>query len=119
MELESPDKAPEGWTVLAVSGEVDVVAAPELRDRLGALIDDGANRVVLDLDGTDFIDSTGLGVLVGVVRRARSAGGDLRVVTTSDRFRRILHATGLDEVFVVASSADEAATAAPHTSDEA
>ena len=111
MELDTPDQAPEGWTVLAISGEVDVVAAPELRDRLTELIGDGTPQVIVDLDDVDFIDSTGLGVLVGAVRRARAASGDVRLATSSARLTRLLDATGLDDVFVVAASADEAAAA--------
>lgn len=111
MDLELPDATPDGWTVVTASGEVDVAAAPTLRDRLGGLIEAGSDRLIVDLDNVDFIDSTGLGVLVGAARRARSATGDLRVVCTNSRLLRIFEITGLDEVFSISNSVDEAAGA--------
>lgn len=110
MEVELPDTSPDGWTVVAASGEVDVASAPELRDRLVELIGAGANHLVLDLDGVDFIDSTGLGVLVGAVRRARGDDGDMRLVCSNARLQKVFSVTGLDEVFVIAPSVDAAIT---------
>ncbi|MDZ7676802.1 MAG: STAS domain-containing protein [Acidimicrobiales bacterium] len=112
MELEIPDAAAadetDGWTVLTASGEIDVAAAPTLREQLAGTIDGGATRLVVDLENVDFIDSTGLGVLVGALRRARSADGDLRLVCTNTRLLRIFEVTGLDEVFAIADSVDDA-----------
>lgn len=112
MELEIPDTDVDGWTVVAASGEIDVAAAPTLRDQLTALVDDGSVHVVVDLEGVDFIDSTGLGVLVGAVRRARGAGGDVRLVCTNTRLLKVFGVTGLDEVFVIAGTVSDAAAAA-------
>ena len=112
MELEIPDTDVDGWTVVAASGEIDVAAAPALRDRLGSLVDEGTHRIVVDLEGVDFIDSTGLGVLVGAVRRARGADGDVRLVCTNSRLLKVFGVTGLDAVFVIAGSVTEAVAAA-------
>lgn len=112
MELEIPDTDHEGWTVVAASGEIDVAAAPDLRTKLTDLVSEGAVRLVLDLDHVDFIDSTGLGVLVGAVRRARAAEGDVVVVTSNPRVRKVFDVTGLDEVFTIADSVDDAVAAA-------
>lgn len=114
MELEIPDddSAPEGWTVLTVSGEIDVAAAPDFREQLVALIEAGTSHLIVDLESVDFIDSTGLGVLVGAVRRARSAEGDLRLVCNNSRLRKVFDVTGLDEVFVIGTSVDDAVAAA-------
>jgi anti-sigma B factor antagonist len=111
MELEIHETDVEGWTIAAASGEIDVATAPGLRERLVSLIADGAHRVVVDLEDVDFIDSTGLGVLVGAVRRARGADGDVRLVCTNSRLLKIFEVTGLDEVFVIADSAAAAAAA--------
>lgn len=115
MELEIPepgsDDDGDGWTIIVASGEVDVAAAPELRDTLTALVADGHTRLLLDLEDVDFIDSTGLGVIVGAVRRARAADGDLRVVCTNTRILRVFAITGLDKIFVVAADRDQATDA--------
>jgi len=111
MEIEIPDTDVDGWTVVAVSGEIDVAAAPTLRDQLGELVDQGTDHIVVDLEGVDFIDSTGLGVLVGGVRRARGADGDLRLVCTNSRLLKVFGVTGLDEVFVIAESIPDAIAA--------
>lgn len=112
MELEIPDAAAadatDGWTVLTASGEIDVAAAPTLREQLTGIIEGGTNRLVVDLEDVDFIDSTGLGVLVGAVRRARNAEGDLRLVCTNARILKVFDVTGLDEVFAIAGSVDDA-----------
>lgn len=111
MELEIPDLDVDGWTVVAASGEIDVATASVLRDRLTELVEAGATRLVVDLEDVAFIDSTGLGVLVGGVRRARAEGGDLRLVCTNTRILKVFAATGLDEVFSIGSTVDEAVAA--------
>ena len=111
MELEIPDVDVEGWTVVAASGEIDVATAPALRDRLTELVDAGTTRLVVDLEDVDFIDSTGLGVLVGGVRRARSEGGDLRLVCTNTRILKVFEATGLQDVFTIGATIDDAVAA--------
>ena len=112
MELEIPDVDVEGWTVVAASGEIDVATAPALRDRLTELIEAGTTRLVVDLEDVDFIDSTGLGVLVGGVRRARSEDGDLRLVCTNTRILKVFEATGLQDVFAIGATVDDAVAAA-------
>lgn len=112
MELEIPDSDVDGWTVVAASGEIDVAAAPALRERLVELFNDGTTQVVMDLDNVDFIDSTGLGVLVGAVRRARAADGDVRLVCTNSRLLRVFDVTGLDEVFTIEANVGDAVAAA-------
>ena len=108
MELDIPDTDVDGWTIVAASGEIDVATAPLLRDRLAELVDAGSRRIVVDLEDVDFIDSTGLGVLVGGVRRARSDDGDLRLVCTNSRLLKVFEATGLHEVFTIAATMDDA-----------
>lgn len=102
----------DGYAVLAVSGEIDVSTAPPLRERLIALVDDGWKRVVVDLEGVDFLDSTGLGVLVAVLKRLETAGGELRLVCTRSQLLKVFEITGLNTVFLVFDSL-EAAIAAP------
>lgn len=92
--------APVGdWTVVAVAGEVDVATAPRLRKETLAVLSEGHDRVVLDLEAVDFLDSTGLGVLIGVLRRINAVGGQLRLVCSTPRILDLFTLTGLDRVF--------------------
>ena len=97
--------------VLAVSGEVDVATVPRLREQLHGLVASGTPRIVVDLDAVDFLDSTGLGVLVGGLKRVRAHEGSLRLVCTQERILKIFKITGLTKVFPIHSSVDEAAGA--------
>ncbi|HMC52139.1 MAG TPA: STAS domain-containing protein [Acidimicrobiales bacterium] len=100
-----------GFTVLAVHGEVDVYTAPRLRERLVELVSQGKRQIVVDLEAVDFLDSTGLGVLVGGLKRLRSHDGDLTLVCTQQRILKVFEITGLTKVFAIHDSV-EAATRA-------
>ena len=100
-----------GWTVVAVTGELDIYAAPRLRSQLIDLIGSGVRRLVVDLDAVTFIDSTGLGVLIGALKRLRAAQGEMRLVATGEAVVRMLRVTGLHRVFASYESVDEAVTA--------
>ena len=104
MELSEEGGTAGEPTVLQVAGEVDVHSAPELGKRITAIIDGGARQLVVDLDRVEFIDSTGLGVLVAGYNRAQEQGGSLELVCASDRVIRLLRITGLDEVFTIRSA---------------
>lgn len=99
-----------GHTVLAVKGEVDVYTAPRLRERLVELVTEGKRKIVVDLEGVDFLDSTGLGVLVGGLKRLRSNDGEMALVSTQSRILKVFEITGLTKVFSIHDSV-EAATA--------
>jgi anti-sigma B factor antagonist len=96
------------YTVLAVKGEVDVYTAPRLREKLVELVSQGKHQIVVDLEGVDFLDSTGLGVLVGALKRLRSHGGDLKLVCSHQRILKVFEITGLTKVFSIVGSLDEA-----------
>lgn len=91
------------WTVVTLSGQLDVATAPGLRQSLQEAQYAGAQRVVVDLSGLEFLDSFGLGVLVGGLRRARLHGGRFVLAGANDRIREILEITSLDTVFQLAS----------------
>lgn len=111
MDFELPEDAPAGWTVVAASGDLDVASSPLLRDQLDRLISAGMGRVIVDLDEVDFIDSTGLGTLVGAAHKARSADGDVRLVCSNTRLLKVISIAGLDDHFAVADAADAVASA--------
>ena len=101
----------DGYAVLSVRGEVDVYTAPKFRERLIELVSDGKHRIVVDLEGVDFLDSTGLGVLVGGLKRLRSHDGDLLLVCTQSRILKVFEITGLTKVFSIYDSVDDAVSA--------
>ena len=94
--------------VLALRGELDVEGGSALREALLDAIGEGGRRVVVDLEGVDFIDSAGLGVLVGGLKRARSNDGDLVLVCTGKTVLKVLEMTGLTRVFEIHTSREAA-----------
>lgn len=101
-------------SVLEVGGEVDVYTAPRLRERLVELVEHGVHNIVVDLSRVEFLDSTGLGVLVGALKRLRAVNGTLGLVCAHERLLKIFRITALDRVFVLYDTV-ESATATPDT----
>jgi len=100
--------------VLQVTGEVDVYTAPTLREQFQELAAKGAVHLIADLGRVDFIDSTGLGALVGGVKRLREAGGSLALVISTPRVLRIFQITGLTKALATQPSVADAISADPH-----
>jgi anti-sigma B factor antagonist len=98
---------------ISLSGEIDLYTAPEFKQQLLEVIGEGAKHVVVDLTSTTFIDSTTLGVLVGGLRRLRSADGQLSIVCSDPNITKIFEITGLDRVFDVVGTRDEALASLP------
>ncbi|MCC9307547.1 STAS domain-containing protein [Kitasatospora sp. RB6PN24] len=98
-------------TVVRVGGEIDVYTAPKLREQLVELVNDGSYHLVVDMEGVDFLDSTGLGVLVGGLKRVRAHEGSLRLVCTQERILKIFRITGLTKVFPIHTSIEDAVQA--------
>lgn len=96
MEITVATREEAGRSVIEVSGEVDVHTAPELDDALTAVVENGNYQIVVDLSAVDFLDSTGLGVLVKTLKRVREHSGSLAVVATTDRISKVFRITGLD-----------------------
>lgn len=91
--------------VLVVSGDIDIVSIPRFNDALTRLVTDGRGSiVVVDLDGAGLVDDAGFGLLLGAAGRARSAGGDVVVVSTEPRLRQRLVDTGFDRAINVVQS---------------
>ena len=97
--------------VIALAGEVDLYTAPEFKQQLLEVIAQGAKNVVVDFSDTTFIDSTTLGVLVGGVKRLRTNDGQLSLVCSDRNITKIFEITGLDRVFTIYRSRDEAVSA--------
>ena len=98
-------------TVIALAGEVDLYTAPEFKQQLLEVITQGARQVVVDFTNTTFIDSTTLGVLVGGVKRLRTNDGRLSLVCSDRNITKIFEITGLDRVFTIHETREEAVAA--------
>jgi anti-sigma B factor antagonist len=101
----------DGATIIAVGGEIDVYTAPKLRDKITELVADGVYDIIVDMEAVEFLDSTGLGVLVGGLKKVRAHDGSLELICTQDRLLKIFRITGLAKVFVIHDSADGALAA--------
>src|SRR5437588_3282520 len=98
----------ESAYVIALAGEVDLYTAPEFKQQLLDVIGKGGKNVVVDFSDTTFIDSTTLGVLVGGVKRLRTNDGQLSLVCSDRNITKIFEITGLDRVFTIYPTREEA-----------
>jgi anti-sigma B factor antagonist len=94
--------------VVSVTGEIDLFTAPEFKQRVSGPIDAGRRRLIVDLTATTFIDSSSLGVLIGAHRRLRRLNGSLKIVVGGEPILKTFRITGLDGVFTIVSTLDEA-----------
>ncbi|OBK71972.1 STAS domain-containing protein [Mycobacterium sp. 1274761.0] len=97
-----------GALVIKPEGRLNMVAAPGLRKELHTLVEKGNSRIVVDLSGTEFIDSSGLGALISGLKAARQAGGDLRIAAPTRQVTTVLELTNLNRVLRTHGSAEEA-----------
>jgi anti-sigma B factor antagonist len=98
----------DGIEIVDVEGEIDVYTAPRLRELLIDLVNNGNHQIVVNMEKVEFLDSTGLGVLVGGLKRVRAHDGSLDLVCTQERILKIFRITGLTKVFGIHDSVDEA-----------
>lgn len=108
MDLKLEHYTKDGLDILDVGGEIDVYSAPNLREALIDLVGDGKYQIVVNMEQVDFLDSTGLGVLVGGLKRVRAHEGSLGLVCDKERILKIFRITGLTKVFAIYSTVDEA-----------
>jgi anti-sigma B factor antagonist len=106
LDLETTERG--GVSVLSLRGEIDVYTAPLLRQAILDLIEKGRLDVVIDMQQVDFLDSTGLGVLVEGLKRVKTRDGMFSIVATQDKILKIFDITGLNKAFPIHGSVDEA-----------
>ena len=111
MDLKLGHYDKDGIEVIDVQGEIDMYTAPRLRELLIDLVSTGSCQLVVNLDKVGFLDSTGLGVLVGGLRRVRAHDGSLDLVCTREPILKIFRVTGLTEVFGIYQTVDQAIAA--------
>lgn len=97
-----------GVPVIKLTGEVDVYTAPQLKQQMIGMLEAGANQILIDLTEVEYFDSTALGVLIGGLKRMRERDGNLSLICPNPRIRRVFEITGLDKIFDIYNSADEA-----------
>lgn len=109
MNLRVDTRKPrEDVTVIALAGEVDVYTSPKVKQEIVNLLNAGTNKMIVDLTGVEYLDSTGLGVLIGGLKRARERDGDLKLICDNVRILRIFEITGLTKIFDIYRSEPEA-----------
>jgi anti-sigma B factor antagonist len=91
-------------TVVTVGGEIDVYTAPKLRDKITELVNAGHHTLLVDMEQVEFLDSTGLGVLVGGLKKVRAQSGSMELICSQDRLLKIFRITGLAKVFTIHDS---------------
>ena len=111
MDLKLGHHAKDGIEVIDVHGEIDMYTAPRLRELIIDLVSKGHYQLVVNVDKVGFLDSTGLGVLVGGLKRVRAHDGSLELICTQQRILKILKITGLTEVFGIYETVDQAIAA--------
>ena len=111
MHLQIDVEHREGYTILSPQGEIDFATGPQLKDAITETLVGGDVHLVVDLLAVDFIESTGLGALIGGRRRAHALKGSLSLVCTEEQMLKIFRITGLDKVFTIHDTVDAAVSA--------
>lgn len=111
MVFELDTRLEEGWTVIAVNGELDVATAPRLRQEAIKALGASPSHLALDLSECSFIDSTGLGVIVGILKRIRGSEGDLVIVGAPPQVTKVFDITRVSSIVTLAESLDQAVQA--------
>jgi len=109
MNLRVETQTPrEGVAIIALSGEADVYTSPTIKQQIVDLLNNGTTKLIVDLTSVEYLDSTGLGVLIGGLKRARERDGDLKLICENVRILRIFEITGLTKIFDIYRSEAEA-----------
>jgi anti-sigma B factor antagonist len=111
VDLKPGHHGKDGIEVVDVEGEIDIYTAPRLRELLNDLVSQGSCQLIVNLDQVGFLDSTGLGVLAGGLKRVRAHDGSLDLVCTRERILKIFRITGLTKVFGIHQTVDQALAA--------
>jgi anti-sigma B factor antagonist len=108
VDLSLETRHEDGRTIIEVGGEIDVYTAPKLRDKITELVGNGNYHLVVDMERVDFLDSTGLGVLVGGLKKVRAHDGSMQLICNQERLLKIFRITGLAKVFSIHASQTDA-----------
>jgi anti-sigma B factor antagonist len=115
VRLETQIRDKDGIPVIDVSGEIDIHTARALRDALTKTVDVGHQRILVNMSGVRYMDSTGFGTLLGATKRVRSGGGSINLVGCSPSIQKMLRVTRLNTIFGMFDAEDEAVAALRRT----
>lgn len=107
--MELAENATDRYVVIAPTGHFNLVSAPSTKAHIDALVAAGQTRIVVDLSGVDYIDSSGLGALIGALKSARQASGDLRVAAAGEQVKAVLALTNIDRILAPFDTVEAAA----------
>jgi anti-sigma B factor antagonist len=113
MDLRLDHYSKDGFEVVDLEGELDVYTAPRFRELLIDLANKGYYKIILNFERLEFFDSTGLGVVVGGLKRVRAHDGSMYIVCTQERILKIFRISDLNLVFPIFDTADDAVTTSP------
>ena len=91
-----------------VHGEIDVYTSPQVKEALVGLIEKGHYNLIISLEGVRYIDSTGLGVLIGALKKVREHNGGISLICTNPQIKKIFNITGLVKIFGIFKNEEEA-----------
>jgi anti-sigma B factor antagonist len=101
VELHAKVKEKGGFPVIELKGEIDLSTSPYFKEKVYEVIESGKKDIIINLSGLDFMDSTGLGVLVAALKKATMEGGSIRLVCNKKSIIKVFTITGLDKVFSI------------------
>ena len=108
IRLETSTRDVDGYTVLDVSGEVDVYTAPKLKEAIGAILTSGQVHLIVNMERVTYMDSSGFGTLLGALKRVRPEGGTVTLVKVCTAIERMLNITRLNTILNIVPSLEEA-----------
>ena len=100
-ELKIADENINGIDLVRVSGEVDIYTSQKLKEKLYEVVDRSKGDLKLDFEHVNYIDSTGLGVLVGALKKASQNNRKIYILNLKDNIKKLFLITGLDKVFII------------------
>ena len=111
MDIKVDIKEGEGCNILNVCGDVDVYTSPKVKESINALIEKEIYNIVVNLEDVRYVDSTGLGVLIGALKRVKEHNGNIVLVCTNPQIKKIFQITGLVKIFSIFANNEDAVEA--------
>ncbi len=108
MDIKVDIKEGEGCNILNVCGDVDVYTSPKVKESINALIEKEIYNIVVNLEDVRYVDSTGLGVLIGALKRVKEHNGNIVLVCTNPQIKKIFQITGLVKIFSIFANNEDA-----------